>query len=104
MGEKRKNERMLVHIAGSRSMIWNLAKNDLRKKFAGSAFGIFWAFVQPVITVLVYWFVFEKGFKPPTVNNAAGVAVPFVLWLIAGMVPWFFFSDALSGGPRALLD
>ena len=37
-------------------------------------------------------------------RDAAGTKVPYVLWLIAGMVPWFFFSDALSGGTRALLD
>ncbi len=94
----------LAGVIASRKLISRLSVNDFKTKFAGSYLGIIWAFVQPVITVLVYWFVFEKGFKPPTVNNAAGVAVPFVLWLIAGMVPWFFFSDALSGGTRALLD
>ena len=45
----------------SRKLILNLAKNDFKKKFAGSYFGVIWAFVQPVITVLLYWFVFEKA-------------------------------------------
>lgn len=94
----------LAGVYESRKLIARLSVNDFKTKFAGSYLGIIWAFVQPVITILVYWFVFEKGFKPAAINNAAGVEVPYVLWLIAGMVPWFFFSDALSGGTRALLD
>lgn len=85
-------------------LIARLSANDFKTKFAGSYLGIVWAFIQPVITILVYWFVFEKGFKPAAIHNAAGDQVPYVLWLIAGMVPWFFFSEALSGGTRALLD
>lgn len=104
MGEKRKNERMLVHIAGSRSMIWNLAKNDLRKKFAGSAFGIFWAFVQPVITVLLYWFVFEKGLNSKATDLRTGLPIPFVLWLMAGLIPWFYFQEAVNGGTGVLVE
>lgn len=102
---EKKNQRLsLAGVYASRKLISRLSVNDFKTKFAGSYLGIIWAFIQPVITVLVYWFVFEKGFKPTPVNNAAGAEVPFVLWLIAGMVPWFFFSDALSGGTRALLD
>ncbi len=102
---KKKNQGLsLAGIYESRKLITRLSVNDFKTKFAGSYLGIIWAFIQPVITILVYWFVFEKGFKPDPVNNAAGVTVPFVLWLTAGMVPWFFFSDALSGGTRALLD
>ena len=96
--------KVIIGIYAGRKLITRLSVNDFKTKFAGSYLGIIWAFVQPVITVLVYWFVFEKGFKPVPINNAAGVETPFVLWLIAGMVPWFFFNDALSGGTRALLD
>ena len=102
--KKRNQGLSLAGIYESRKLITRLSVNDFKTKFAGSYLGIIWAFIQPVITILVYWFVFEKGFKPDPVNNAAGVTVPFVLWLTAGMVPWFFFSDALSGGTRALLD
>lgn len=102
---KKKNQGLsLAGMYESRKLITRLSVNDFKTKFAGSYLGIIWAFVQPVITILVYWFVFEKGFKPAAISNAAGNTVPYVLWLIAGMVPWFFFSDALSGGTRALLD
>lgn len=83
-------------------MICKLAKNDFKTKFAGSYLGIFWAFVQPVVTVLVYWFVFEVGFRDP--NSKDVLQVPFLLYLVAGIVPWFFFQDSLTGGTNSLLE
>ena len=52
---------MLKYLITERRLIWPLAKNDFRKKFAGSYLGVIWALVQPVVTVLVYWFVFQVG-------------------------------------------
>lgn len=83
----------------NRKLIWTLSKNDFRTRFAGSYLGIIWAFVQPVVTVLVYWFVFQVGLKAGRTNE-----YPFVLWLVAGLVPWFFFSEALNGGTNALIE
>lgn len=88
----------------NRKLIFQLAKNDFKTKFAGSYLGTIWAFVQPIVTVLVYWFVFEKGLKAGGVNTSSGISVPFVLWLVAGLVPWFFFSDAWNGGTNALIE
>lgn len=81
-------------------MIYKLAKNDFKTKYAGSYLGIIWAFIQPVITVLVYWFVFEVGFR----GGSDSLPVPFVLYLVAGIIPWFFFQDGLTGGTNSLLE
>lgn len=83
----------------NRQLIFNLSKNDFKTKFAGSLFGIFWAFVQPVITILIYWFVFSVGFRSPGVADC-----PFVLWLTAGLVPWFFFSEAWNGATNSFME
>ncbi|WFA22445.1 ABC transporter permease [Paenibacillus mucilaginosus] len=82
-----------------RDLIFNLSKNDFKTRYAGSYLGIFWAFVQPIFTILVYWFVFEIGFRSGPVNN-----VPFVLWFMAGMIPWFFFSEALTNATYSFLE
>ena len=42
----------------SRELIWKLSKNDFKNRYAGSYMGRVWAFTQPVVTVLLYWFVF----------------------------------------------
>ncbi|MBQ9609890.1 MAG: ABC transporter permease [Lachnospiraceae bacterium] len=86
-------------IYRNRKLIAGLSKNDFKTKYAGSFFGIIWAFVQPTITIVVYWFVFSKGLRSPGVEG-----YPFILWLMAGLVPWFYFSEALNGGTNALIE
>lgn len=88
----------------SRRLIWKLSKNDFKTRYAGSYLGIIWAFVQPVITIMVYWLVFEKGFGAKPELFKAGVEVPFVVYLTSGLVPWFFFSEAISNATNALLE
>ena len=88
-------------LFANRKLIWKLAKNDFRSKYAGSYMGIVWVFLQPAVTVLVYWFVFTMGGRTP-VSDTQGY--PFVVWLIVGIVPWFFFSDAWGQGTSALLS
>ena len=88
-----------IEVFQDRQLIFSLAKNDFKTKFAGSYLGIVWAFVQPIVTVLVYWFVFQVGLRAGDMGQ-----VPFVLYLIAGIIPWFYFQDALSSGTNALIE
>lgn len=88
----------------SRRLIWKLAKNDFKKRYAGSYLGMVWAFVQPVVTVVMYWIVFDKVFDTRSQLVAGGIEVPYVLYLTAGLVPWFYFSEALTNGTMALLE
>lgn len=104
MAEKKKGTSLFSHLIGGRKLIWNLARNDIKKKFAGSYFGVIWAFVQPVITVLLYWFVFEKGLNSKATDLRTGIEIPFVLWLMAGLVPWFYFQEAMNGGTGVLVE
>jgi len=57
-------------------------------------------FVQPLVTVLIYFMIFQLGFKsvPPVPG------VPYVLWLVPGIVPWFFFSEAMNAGTNCLSE
>jgi teichoic acid transport system permease protein len=84
-----------------RKIITELAKTDFKKRFAGSYFGIFWMFVQPIVTVLIYYCVFQLGFKA---NPPSEVDAPYVLWLIPGIVPWFYFNEGVNAGTRSLFD
>lgn len=83
----------------NKSLIVSLAKNDFKAKYTGSYFGIIWAFVQPICTIMVFWFVFEVGFRTASVSN-----VPFVLWLSCGMIPWFFFTEGWNGATNAFIE
>lgn len=86
----------------SRHLIWKLAKNDFKKRYAGSYLGAFWAMLQPVVTVGMYYVVFDVIMGGNASRTSA--QVPFVLFLTAGLVPWFYFSEALNNGTNALRE
>ncbi len=91
--------RVPLDIYKDKQMFWDLVKNDFQAKFAGSIFGIFWAYVQPVITMILYWFVFQIGLRAGAVSD-----YPFILFLMSGLIPWFYFSEAWSGANTCLLE
>lgn len=82
-----------------RKVIFDLAKNDFKAKYTNSLLGIAWAFMLPLVTILVLWFVFQVGFKSMPVDN-----VPFVLWYIPAFLVWNFFSDALGSGSACIAE
>lgn len=87
-------------IQGHKQIYISLVENDFHSRYNGSAFGIFWGIVQPLITVLVYWFVFQIGLRAGDRPDHT----PYILWLICGMVPWFFFSEALGAVTNSLIE
>lgn len=92
---------ILNDVMSNTKLIKELSKNDLKKRFADSYFGIFWAFVSPIVTICVYWFVFTVGLRGAS-NEVNGY--PFVLWLISGLLPWFLFSDIVTSGTNVLME
>ena len=90
-----------VELFQSRHLIWKLARNDFKKRYAGSYLGAVWAMVQPVVTVAMYYVVFDVIMGT---GNAMVPDKPYVLFLTAGLVPWFYFNEALNNGTNALLE
>lgn len=76
-----------------------LSRNDIKSKYANSIFGIVWAFVMPLVTILVFWYVFQLGFRNPPIQNA-----PYILWFSAAYVPWIFFVDVTTAGCNSLVE
>lgn len=77
-----------------KSQISMLAKSDLIKTYRGAALGWAWAIVKPMVTLFVFWFAFSVGLRAG--KPIAGY--PFFLWLVAGMLPWFFMQELITGG------
>ena len=90
---------MPYEILQNRNLVWNLAKNDFKVRYVGSYLGIFWAFINPLVTIMLYWLVFQFAFQSGDVDGH-----PFVLWLISGLVPWFLIQDVIMNGMNALLE
>lgn len=82
-----------------RRVLWDLIKNDFKAKYTNSLLGIVWAFLVPLVTILVLWFVFEKGFRSGPMNG-----VPFILWYIPAFLVWNLFTEAFGAASSCLLD
>ena len=80
------------------SKIFKLAKVDLIKSYKGSFLGWLWTIIKPGVTIFVYWFTIEIGLKTSKFRHG----YPNFLWLIASIVPWFYFSEMITGGPSSL--
>jgi len=91
--------RFFGELAGSRRVVFELMRRDLSSRYLGSGLGLFWMVAQPAATILVLWFVFSFGFGARSVGR-----VPFILWLVAGIVPWFFLAESVSGATNAVID
>jgi len=91
--------RFIVTLFKSRSLVYALTRRDIQARYLGSYLNFLWAFIQPTTTILLLWFVFEIGFRVPPVDN-----YPFILWLIAGIIPWFFFSESLGSATNSILE
>jgi ABC-type polysaccharide/polyol phosphate export permease len=75
-----------------RRLITAMAARELRAQYVASSLGLLWTLIHPVVMITVFWFVFSVGFKARPLND-----VPFVVWLTAGMAPWYIFSEIVSG-------
>ena len=89
--------RQIRDIINKRQLILTLAASDFKKRFIGSYLGVFWIFMQPIVSIVIYYFVFQIGFQSNPVEN-----MPYVLWLMPGIIPWFFFNDTLQSGVSTL--
>lgn len=91
--------RLFKDIISERKLIFKLAVNDCKARYASSALGVFWAFLQPLTTIFIFWLVFQVGFKNDAVDG-----VPFVLWYIPAYLCFTCFNEALVQSTNSLLE
>lgn len=81
------------------NLLFDLTISDFRKRYLGSYLGVIWAFVQPLISILLFWFVFQVGFRSTPIDD-----VPFILWLSCAIIPWNFYSDSIQSSTNSILE
>lgn len=86
----------LREIYSYREMLISLVRQDLRGRYKGSVLGFFWTFLNPLLQLVVYTFVFSAIMKTDIED--------YYLFLFVAFVPWLFFSTSVSGGARAVLN
>ncbi len=87
---------LLRELYAYREMINSLVKKDLRGRYKGSILGFLWTFINPLMQLAVYTIVFS-------VIMRAGID-KFYIFLFVALVPWIFFSSAITGGSMSILN
>src|SRR5438034_8628926 len=89
----------LQNLLKYRGLIQSLVVRDLKARYRGSVLGFFWSFVNPLLLLLVYWFVFTTVMP----NRVDGVQ-PYALFMFCGILPWTWFSSSLTEASGSLIS
>ena len=84
-------------FARYRHSLWLLTLRDLRVRYSTSALGYFWSILDPLVMAGIYWFVFTRVFDR-TVGEQ-----PYIVFLLAALLPWMWFNGAVGDCTRAFL-
>lgn len=79
----------------NRNLILELAKREFSDRYAGQVLGKLWAFIHPLLLMLVYMFVFVIVFKVK-VQGLVSVSDDYATYLLSGLVAWLVIQDVLS--------
>ena len=90
----------LRNLVERRSLLFQLVRRDFEQRFVGSAVGLIWGLIQPLVLLLSWVFVFQI---------CLGMAAPpgeekYSLYIFAGMLPWLLFSETVQRCAPCLLD
>lgn len=86
----------------NRRLMWVMVRREVAARYAGTAAGVAWAYAQPLLTAAAYYLVFDVVFAMRLGEHAPTRAVG--VYLIAGMLPWIAFCEALSRGMGSLIE
>jgi lipopolysaccharide transport system permease protein len=89
----------LTNLFRYRGLVQSLVARELKARYRGSVLGFFWSFVNPVMLLLVYSFVFSTIMP----NTTQGIQ-PYALFMFCGILPWTWFSASLSESTNALIS
>ena len=91
-----------LRVLSRRSFVLReLVRRDLQGRYAGSALGFAWSFVQPLWQLALFTFVFAVVLKVPLVGERAP---NFAVFLFAGLLPWIAFNETVQRATSAILD
>jgi homopolymeric O-antigen transport system permease protein len=82
-----------------RELIYFLTKRELQVRYKQSVFGISWALLQPLIFAGVFALIFGV-----VLHQQAPEGLPYAVFVVAGVVPWLFTSQAILSGSGSLVQ
>ncbi len=93
----------LRDVVRNRGLLWDLVSKDLRARYRNAVMGFVWAVLQPLLMMLVLYFVFGVFFNQRDANAAVG-APHYAVELLCGLIFWQFFAACLSRATTSLIE
>jgi lipopolysaccharide transport system permease protein len=90
----------LAQLPRYRALIQSLVARELKARYRGSALGFFWSFINPLLLLLVYSFVFT--FVMPSSGDPR--VAPYALFMFCGILPWTWFASSLTESAGVLIS
>ncbi|WP_343462920.1 ABC transporter permease [Pantoea sp.] len=95
---------ILKTIINNRNLIYQMTKREIVGRYRGSVMGVLWSFINPILMLIVYTFVFSVVFKARWGTGSEGESKSdFALILFAGLLVHTFFAEALSRAPTLII-
>jgi lipopolysaccharide transport system permease protein len=89
----------------NRALIVSMVRRDIHGRYRGSMAGLFWTVIHPLLMMLTYFFVFAIVLQVRFgTGPVAAQPTNFLLYFIAGMLPWLAFSEALGRSPGVIIE
>ena len=85
-----------------RSLIWEMTKRDVVGRYRGSAMGILWSFLNPILMLAVYTFVFNVVFQARWGGESSS-RIEFAIVLFVGMIIHALFAECVNKAPTLIL-
>jgi len=92
---------ILKELFDNIQLTWAIARYNNRSSFQGHKFGVVWEFLNPLIQIALWGFVFGVLRGRGTVN-VNGNSIPFLPWMLVGMTIWLFMNRAVIGGASSV--
>lgn len=83
-------------------LIRRLSNYELKSNNRDNYLGSFWEFINPLIQIFIYWFVFANIRQRSGIELSNGETVPYVYWMLIGFVIWTFFYKATIEGSKSI--
>ena len=88
----------LANLLRYRGLISSLVARELKARYRGSVFGFLWSFINPLLLLAIYTFVFTT-----VIPNEEPRTKPYALFMFSGILPWTWFATSLSDAAGSLL-
>jgi lipopolysaccharide transport system permease protein len=86
----------------NRKLIRSMVRRDMLARYRGSFAGALWTFLNPLLLMATYAFIFGAVLKNRFGNDTSGIG--YLLYFLAGMLPWLAFSEAVGRSPYVILE